>query len=482
MSRHSYTRRDFLKSVGLGAAAALAMPGCAGAARQFAGKGRNRPNILFFFTDDQRFDTIGALGNKDIITPNMDSLVREGTSFTNAYIMGSMSGAVCVPSRAMLMTGRTLFHLDGSGRNIPEKYTTLPEVLRKAGYTTFETGKWHQDKASFNRCFMTAKKIFFGGMSDHWHSPLYDFDPTGKYPKDRRYEGDKHDSELFSDAVIEFLRNYKSAEPFFAYVSYKAPHDPRQAPKEYLDMYDPEKIPLPKNFKSEHPFDNGDMKIRDERLAPWPRTPEVIRKHIRDYFAIITHLDAQIGRVMDALKETRGQAENTIIVFAGDNGLAVGRHGLMGKQNLYEHSIHVPLIMSGPGIPRGAGRDALCYFLDIFPTLCDLTGMSIPGSVEGKSLVPVIQGPKQKIRDSLFFAYKNFQRSVSTGRWKLILYNVKGKKATQLFDLQNDPWELTNLADDPAQASLIRKLRALMKNWIKKTGDKPDWGVSLIRS
>ncbi len=460
-----------MKTVGSAATSAgtlSILSGCASTG-QVTGAERKRPNILFFFTDDQRFDTIGALGNDHIITPNIDSLVRNGTTFTNAYIMGSMSGAVCVPSRAMLMSGRTLFGLEGRGNTIPEKHVTLPEVLRKAGYTTFHTGKWHQDKKTFARCFSTGAKIFFGGMGNHWNVPVNDFDPTGNYPRNRRYKGDKHSSELFSDAAIDFLRDYKDNKPFFVYVAYTAPHDPRQAPEKYRQMYNPEEIVLPKNFLPEHPFDNGEMRIRDEKLAPWPRTPKEIRRHIADYYAIITHMDAQIGRVLSALNET-GQAKNTIIVLAGDNGLAVGRHGLLGKQNLYEHSVHVPLIMSGPSIPKGQKRDAFCYLLDVFPTLCDLAGVPIPGSVEGRNLAGIISR-KRKIRDTLFFAYKDIQRGVRDERYKLIEYKVKDKRTTQLFDLQADPWEIKNLTDNPRYAAQLKRLRKELLRWKDKLGD-----------
>ena len=467
------TRREFLKTIGSAAASAgtlryHGLPARANTARMAVPQ-RKRPNILFFFTDDQRFDTIGALGNDHIITPNIDSLVRNGTTFTNAYIMGSMSGAVCVPSRAMLMSGRTLFGLEGTGNTIPEKHVTLPEVLQKAGYTTFHTGKWHQDKKTFARCFSTGAKIFFGGMGNHWNVPVNDFDPTGNYPRNRRYKGDKHSSELFSDAAIDFLRDYKDDKPFFVYVAYTAPHDPRQAPEKYRQMYNPDKIVLPKNFLPEHPFDNGEMRIRDEKLAPWPRTPKEVRRHIADYYAIITHMDAQIGRVLSALKET-GQARNTIIVLAGDNGLAVGRHGLLGKQSLYEHSVHVPLIMSGPSIPKGQRRDAFCYVLDVFPTLCDLVGVPIPGSVEGRNLAGIISR-KRNIRDTLFFAYKDIQRGVRDERYKLIEYKVKDKRTTQLFDLQADPWEINNLTDNPRYAAQLKRLRKELLRWKDKLGD-----------
>ncbi|HID07742.1 MAG TPA: DUF4976 domain-containing protein, partial [Armatimonadetes bacterium] len=410
--------------------------------------------ILFLFSDDQRYDTIHALGNEHIITPNIDALVRNGVAFTRAYIMGSTVGAVCVPSRAMLMSGRTLYHVPLDLANT----LTMPEFLRDAGYITFGTGKWHNGATSFARGFTTGAKIFFGGMSDHLKVPVYDFDPTGKYPKEKCYIGEKFSSELFSDAAIKFLREYDDDKPFFMYVSYTAPHDPRMAPKEYAELYDPAKIPLPKNFMPKHPFDNGELMIRDEKLAPFPRTPDVIRKHIADYYAMITHLDAQIGRVLKALEEC-GRADDTIIIFAGDNGLAVGQHGLMGKQNLYEHSVRVPLIICGPGIPRGKKCDALCYLLDVFPTICELVGLPIPETVEGVSLLPIINGEREQVRASLFFAYKNVQRAVCEERYKLIEYFVGGERHTQLFDLATDPWELKNLCDAPEYAEHLARLR-----------------------
>ncbi|HUW17963.1 MAG TPA: sulfatase-like hydrolase/transferase [Sedimentisphaerales bacterium] len=467
------TRREFLKTMGLAAASAGAfslLPACSEASRA-PNPRTNGPNILFLFTDDQRFDTIRALGNSEIITPNMDTLVRTGTTFTNAYIMGSTSGAVCMPSRAMLLTGRNLFDLVESGRTIPDRHPTLPEILRRAGYVTFQTGKWHNGPEAYARSFTAGANIFFGGMSDHYKVPIHDFDPAGKYSKEaRHYREGKHSSELFSDAAIEFLRGHKTDRPFFMWVSYTAPHDPRTAPKEYHDMYDPGKIALPPSFMPEHPFDNGQMRIRDEQLAPWPRTPQEIRRHIADYYAMITHVDAQIGRVLDALKET-GRADNTIIAFSGDNGLAVGRHGLLGKQNLYEHSIHVPLIISGPDIPEGQRRDGFCYLHDIYPTLCGLAGVPVPDSVKSKSLLPLITGQKSSVRDTLFFAYKDIQRSVRDDRYKLIQYCVEGTRTTQLFDLQTDPAELKNLARDPKYASHLYRLHAELLRWKDKVGD-----------
>ena len=447
-----------------------------------------RPNILFFFTDDQRFDTIRALGNDQIITPTMDWLVGAGTAFVNAHIMGGSHEAVCMPSRAMLMTGRTLFHLDRQGQDVPRSHMLLGEALQAAGYVTFGTGKWHNGPTSYARSFTHGAEIFFGGMEDHWNVPACRFDPTGRYnvvqpmvrdpfhsnavtyrPCDHITPG-KHSSELFCDAAIDFLQHYDAPDPFFMYISFMAPHDPRTMPKQYLDLYDPDKIALPPNLLPEHPFDNGELRVRDELLAPWPRTPQEIRRHLAEYYAMITHADAQMARVLEVLR-ARGHAGNTIIVFAGDNGLALGQHGLMGKQNLYDHSVRVPLVMAGPGVPAGQRRTTYCYLLDIFPTLCDLVGIPIPETVEGRSLVPALRDPTEPIRDVLCCAYRHLQRSVRDRRYKLIEYAVEGRRTTQLFDIQADPWELHNLAGDPAHAGDLARLRSELARWQSECGD-----------
>ncbi len=281
------------------------------------------------------------------------------------------------PSRAMLNTGRNLYHVPLDCGDYP----TMPQTLREVGYTTFGTGKWHNQPASYARSFTDGGSIFFGGMSNHSEVPCHDFDSSGEYSAERQYVGKSFSSELFSDAAINFLEGYEDEAPFYAYVSYTAPHDPRMAPREYANLYDPGAMEVPENFAPEHPFDNGELRIRDEMLAPFPRTPEIVQEHIAAYYAMITHVDAHLGRVLDALEAT-GRADNTIVVFAGDNGLAVGQHGLFGKQSMYEHSIRVPLVMAGPGVPVGVTRGGACYLHDVFPTLCDLTGLDVPGSVE----------------------------------------------------------------------------------------------------
>lgn len=454
-----------------------------------------KPNIVFFFTDDQRFDTIGALGNSEIKTPNIDKLVERGTTFTHAHIPCGTSGAVCMPSRAMLNTGRSLFHIEGCGESIPKTHTTIGESLQSAGYRTFGTGKWHNGKASYHRSFSDGDEIFFGGMADHWNVPAHHFDPTGEYnstikrcPKPASsniveiIDGEHitaglHSTEMVCSAAIDFIKNYNSENPFYTYISFLAPHDPRTMPEEFRTMYDSEKITLPPNFMGAHPFDTGALHIRDEELTPFPRDPNETKRHIAEYYAMISHLDYQLGNVIKAV-EDRGELNNTIFIFAGDNGLALGQHGLFGKQNCYDHSVRVPLIFAGPGIPQGRKSDALVYLFDIFPTICELANIATPKSVEGKSLLKCMNNSSLKVRDSLYFAYCEFQRAVRDSQFKLIEYVIEGNHTqTQLFDLVNDPWEVANLAENPQYEEKICELRKKLISFSHIWNDRDSkWG------
>ncbi len=434
------------------------------------------PNILLFFTDDQRFDTIAALGNEHIHTPHLDALCASGTTFTRAHIPGGTCGAVCMPSRAMLHTGRDLFHVIDDGRVIPNEHTLLGEQLQQAGYQAFGTGKWHNGTEAFARSFNCGGEIFFGGMGDHWNVPACDYDPSGVYDcakpvVDDPWESNsirmqacdhvqpgRHSSELFVDAACNFLSERDTTNPFFLYVSLMAPHDPRTMPAEFLEMYKPDDIALPDNFAEEHEIDNWALKIRDEMLAAFPRDPDEIRRHIAEYYAMISHLDHELGRLLESLRAC-GELENTIIVFAGDNGLAVGQHGLMGKQNLYEHSVRVPLIFSGPGIAADKRCDSLVYLLDIFPTICELLNLDHPESVEGLSLAPCLEDTDHTVRDQLYLAYENSIRGISNGHYKLIEYACG---ATQLFDLGADPLEISSLAESPEHADTLSIMRGTL--------------------
>ena len=211
------------------------------------------------------------------------------------------------------------------------------------------------------------------------------------------------------------------------------------------------------------------MAVRDEQLAPWPRTPEDTKQQLAAYYACITGLDHHVGRIFEALKAS-GQWEKTIVVFSGDNGLSMGEHGLFGKQNLYEFGgMHVPLVVAGPGIPKGK-TDAFVYLMDLFPTFVDFAGATIPDGVEAKTLRPIIEGKAPKIRDVLYTAYRNCQRAIRDDRWKLIRYPLVDM--TQLFDLFADPHELTNLADKAEHAAKVVKMTASLEKEMARFGDK----------
>jgi arylsulfatase A-like enzyme len=242
-------------------------------------------------------------------------------------------------------------------------------------------------------------------------------------------------------------------------------------PKKFLDMYDDVEISLPNNFAEEHVFDYGIRDLRDEVLAPYPRTAEDTKNQIKEYYAMITHIDYQIGNVIEALKE-KGELDNTIIIFSGDNGLALGQHGLFGKQNGYEHSIRVPLIFAGQDIPQGQTRDSYVYLLDIFPTICEMLGIDIPETVEGKSMLSAINNNDVKIREDLYFAYTDMLRSVKNDRYKLIEYRTDNLKKTQLFDIVNDADEVNDLYGDEEYQEIVGDLRDLLFKYRDLWDDK----------
>ncbi len=464
-----------------------------------------KPNVVLIFTDDHRYTGIGALGKQQVKTPHMDKLAQEGISFTNTYLMGSFSGATCIPSRAMLHTGRDLFELEGIGYTIPTNHTMIGEAFMKAGYHAHFIGKWHQDLKSLARSFHSGGKVSGKPryLTDQFRMPFSDWQADGNYKLENCYllqyddhgkvfrrpltKADKrgpigtektgpHVSKVLADEAAVFIQEYNKHEPLFMYLAFPTPHDPRQAPQKYKDMYPVDDIQLPPSYMAQHPFDNGHMVLRDEELAPWPRTPDIAKKELADYYSIITHLDDQIGRVIEALKKNE-MYDNTLIILAGDSGLAVGNHGLLGKQNIYdEDGIHVPFIISGGRTPAKEKEiDALCYIHDIFPTICDLVEISAPASVSGVSLKPVIDGCAEQVRDYTYHAYRQFQRAYRKGDYKLIEYvRAKdfdkktgefeaGSRVTQLFNIKKDPWETQDLSFFPEYKERLAEMRKEMR-------------------
>ncbi len=421
----------------------------------------HRPNILFIFADDQRADTIAALGNPVIRTPAIDRLVRRGVSFRQAYMQGALQGATCVPSRAMLLSGQSLFRIDEQLL----RTDTWPEAFGRAGYTTFISGKWHNGAKSLARVFPHGKGMFLGGMTDPLQARLSEVVDGVVQPAK---PSTRHHCEVIADHVIEFLKS-RQAGPFLCYMPLDAPHDPHIVPPDYALSYpadDPRLVPA--NFLPHHPFNNGEMSIRDEKLLPWPRTREAVGRMNAEYARYISYLDSQVGRVLDAL-EASPHAANTLVIFSADSGVARGGHGLIGKQNLYEHSVRVPLIVAGPGLPADQRTDARVYLFDLMPTLGVIAGVAAPRGSEGRDFSGSLRDPRKPARDRLFFAYRDIQRAVRDERWKLIRYPKVNR--TQLFDLSEDPQETRDMAMDPAQADRIKAMTAAMIDEQRRYGD-----------
>jgi choline-sulfatase len=403
--------------------------------------------------------------------------------FTHCFNQGGWSGAVCIPSRTMLITGRTLWQSRGTnGQAIAPDAALWGNTLGGAGYNTFMTGKWHLPEAALKRNFQTLGPLTGGflpsttngGAAYHRPAPGNPWTPDGPEWKGHWLTKNGqtiHSTALISDAAIDYLQTSagSSTNPFFVYVAFNAPHDPRQAPKEFLDRYPPKKLKLPPSFLPQHPFPiekgfNG----RDEILAPYPRTPDIVRAHLQEYYAIVTHLDAEVGRILDALNAS-GKASNTIVIFTSDQGLAVGQHGLMGKQNLYDHSLRMPFIMAGPGIPPGRRNHALFNMQSLFATTCEMAGIAVPESVQFPSIVPLITGAKKKLHPALYAAFLDRQRAVRTERWKLI--RTPHASQVQLFDLKRDPWETRNLAADPRRGAILAMLDAKLRELMREMKD-----------
>ena len=460
----------------------------------------SRPNILFIIVDDQSPFDLKIYNNESILdTPHIDRLASEGMVIDGAYHMGSFSGAVCTPSRHMIMTGRTLWHLPiGPGKETcpenMEKYT-MAAIFNQAGYDTMRTCKRGNSYAAANEQFTVVRDATKrGGTAESgsaWHG----------------------------EQVLDYLTERQAShdtDPFLIYFGFSHPHDTRDGTPELLEKYgavnhtDKNTLPpandkqpqLPVNYLDAHPFHHGHHGLRDEVAVSgvWEkRDPQTIRNELGREFACSENIDIQIGKVLKKLEEM-GELDNTYIIYTADHGIAIGRHGLQGKQNLYQHTWRVPYIVKGPGIKSGTRALGNFYLLDTLPTLCDLAGISAPETVEGLSFKPVLTGEKPTIRDVLYGAYnggtKPGMRCVRQGDWKLIKYDVMDGtvRETQLFNLKSNPHEfiaehrhsdeqLTDLAENPAYADRLVEMEALLLAEMRRVEDpyrlwnQPDDGL-----
>lgn len=444
---------------------------------------QQKPNILFIFADDQSPKTIGAYGNKQIKTPNLDKLANKGVNFSNAHNMGAWNGAVCQASRAMLNSGRSVWQAHKMDKEFAQGKgieTTWAKLLENQGYDTYMSGKWHV-AAKADKVFQTAVHIRPGMPDDTWdhatQQKLYadfmagktnftspdEFMPVGYNrplseddhswsPTDPKfggfYQGGKHWSEVLKDDALHFIEQAKSKNnPFFMYVAFNAPHDPRQAPQDYQDLYEQEKLALPANWADNYPEKDvigNSPSLRDAALAPFPRTEYATRVHLKEYYALISHLDTQIGDILAALKAS-GKMDNTYVIYTADHGLSVGERGLFGKQNMYEESIRAPFIVWGPGIAGGQTVDADIYLQDVMATSLELAGAEKPEYVFFNSVIDLAKGKTTKSHyDAIYGAYVDSQRMIKQDGFKLLVYPKANK--IKLFDLKADPDEMNNLA------------------------------------
>lgn len=427
-----------------------------------------KPNILFLFSDDQCYETIHAAGNDEIQTPTLDSLARRGTSFTHCFNMGSWSGAVCVASRTMLNTGRfvwrahQVYEQSEAERKAGRWWS---EYMKGAGYKTYFTGKWHC-RADASKAFDVAQHIR-GGMPRQtpagYGRPLPDgTDPWS--PSDPKFggfwEGGTHWSEVVGNDAIEFLDDAKQQDkPFFMYIAFNAPHDPRQSPAEFVERYPLKSISVPKNYLPLYPYKDDialGINQRDEKLGTFPRSEHCVKVNRQEYYAIITHMDAQIARILEHLEAT-DQADNTWIFFTADHGLSCGHHGLMGKQNMYDHSLRVPFMVISPQAKPGHKISEPIYLQDAMATSLELAGIEKPDHVEFNSILPMLNGATSPY-ETIYGGYLKVQRCIRTDEYKLILYPKA--KVARLFDLESDPDEMVDLATRSDMLPIMKGLFA----------------------
>ncbi len=469
----------------------------------------SKPNFIFIITDDQTYTTVASQGNKEIITPNMDRLAKNGITFSHAYNMGGWTSAICNPSRSMLNSGLSVWDTQKNNKKLKAKDSVAiaqswGNIMNRAGYDTYFTGKWHV-KTPVENVFDDVVHERPGMPKDTWRMkkmrPYFaklkklDSPERNKYlpvgygrplskndtswlPYDKKmggfWEGGKHWSEVLKDDAIEFIEKVEKKEnPFFMYLAFSAPHDPHQAPKEYIDMYPLDNISVPKNFLPEHPY-NEEMgsgrSQRGECLAPFPRTEYAIKKHIQEYYATITYLDTQLGLILDKIEKSKIK-DNTYIIFSSDHGMAMGQHGLIAKSNLYDHTIRVPLIITGKNIPKGKVLEQDIYYQDVMPTVLEMANIPKPEYVFFNSFLDILKNNKKESHyDAIYGGFKKHQRIIRKDNFKLMVF-PKAKKIF-LFDLKKDPLEMNNIADLPENKERVIQLLEELLELQKEMNDK----------
>lgn len=399
--------------------------------------GEKTPNILIIVADDLRPDCLVATGAKVARLPNLESLSGRSCVFREASLQGSTYPAVCVASRAMLLTGRGVASLpvDENRIRATDLTSTLARAFTKAGYATFHTGKNESRPTSLYREFGVTQALPRGVETEARHA---------------------------ADTAA-FIRAH-DGKPWLAYVEFALPHDPQNAPAAFYARFRPAEMEEPSDFQPNHAFDNGELRVRDELTLPRPLTLDSVKGKRARYWASAAWMDQQLGVILEALRSS-GQEDRTWVVFIGDNGLSLGDHGLLGKQNLYAFGgMHIPFLVAGPGV-KARATGALAQVHDIFPTVAAAARLE-PGAtegVQGVSLLPVALGGSERVRPIAFSRYRDVQFSAFDGRWKLIVYPKVDR--AQLFDRAADPHELNDLSSTPEHAGQRARLEGELSRW-----------------
>ena len=461
------SRRQTLKIIG-GALAAGATDFSLVTRVVGAGKGTNpekKPNIVFILSDDHRADTMGNSGHPFIKTSTLDRLAKEGVKFTNTFAVTPL----CSPSRGCFLTGQYA-HRHGVKNNFTpwnDNNVTFLELLKKAGYKNAFFGKWHMPgrlpdllgKAVDRFVTFTAS----GGQGLYFDCPLIIdgvlTERKGKYL-----------TEDLTDLALDFIRKEKEG-PFCVYLAHKAPHQPFLPPHELKELYKDANVSqtLPPEY---HSFIH-----RKEGSGYYGLLGSVGEKYL-DYHRVITAMDQQIGWLLSEL-ERLGIADNTIVVYTSDNGYFWGEKQLIDKRFPYEEATRIPLIVRYPAKIKNPGRTtgALALSVDMAPTLLDLVGLQVPGTMQGMSLAPILTGNKNlPHRSSVHLEYfKDFPYSVPewdavrTDRFLYVEY--RNNKATELFDIQKDPRTLHNIISTPEGSAVLPELRGMMKEYLRRKAD-----------
>lgn len=434
-----------------------------GTALAAAAPPRRRPNIVFLLTDDQRWDSLGCMGNRIIQTPNVDRLARDGVVFENNFV----TTAICMTSRACIFTGlmeRSHGISSFATPFTPEQMAlTYPALLRKAGYRTGFIGKYGVGKGLPSGAF-----DYFEAFPGQGHY----FPPNSK----------DHLTRIQERQCLEFLDGCSKDQPFALSVSFKAPHVQDQDPRQFLydpadeAMYRDVEIPVPPTATEAHYRALPPFLHDSEGRRRWEmqfKTPEMYQRSVKGYYRLISEVDRAVGAVVDALAK-RGDLDNTLIVYTGDNGYFLGEHGLSHKWYLYEESIRTPLVIWDPRLPkaqRGRRRKEMSLNIDIAPTLLRAAGIEPPPGMQGRDLTPLLRGQAAGWRKEWFYSHL-FEHprippseGVRDERFSYIRWIAEKPEYEQLFDHVADPHNTKNLAGDPRHKVTLEKMRARWKAW-----------------